>query len=265
MIKAAVLGSPISHSLSPTLHNAAYKWLGIDGEYGAFEVREDELVDFIARCDSSYVGFSLTMPLKEVIFDVATKVDAHAGKIHSGNTLIRQGREWFATSTDRTGFLSLLNSHKLASVSSVAVFGAGGTARAALGALDRDGIAISVFRRNPERDYHLKRCIDRAALTIHDWRSADISTFDLVINTVPGSATSELLSDGVISAPPLIDVIYNPWPTALAARWRSAVVISGVELLIWQGIDQIELMTGATFDREELFSHLFHTLVKPIP
>ena len=261
MIKAAVLGSPIAHSLSPALHNAAYKRLKIEGIYSSFEVKENELVAFISQCDSDFTGFSLTMPLKEVIFDVATKVDANAHKIHSGNTLIRQGREWFATSTDRTGFISLFNSHKLSGVKKVLIFGAGGTARAALGALDSSSVEITVVRRSNSRDNALNNCLSQAKLEIKDWQDLDLSSYELVINTVPGDATSTLLSDSSLTNAPLIDVIYNPWPTPLASRWKSAQIISGIELLIWQGIDQIELMTGAEFSREELFDYLFHTLV----
>lgn len=261
MIKAAVLGSPISHSLSPALHNAAYKKLKIDGEYSSFEVKENELKSFIEKSGDEFTGFSLTMPLKEVIFDVATKVDAETQKIFSGNTLLRQGRDWFVTSTDRTGFISLFSSHKLSGVKRVVLFGAGGTARAALGALDQSDVEISVIRRNPSRDIALRNSVSRATLLIKEWENSDLSESDLVINTVPGNATSAILSDDSLPDSPLIDVIYNPWPTELASRWKSSRVISGIELLIWQGIDQIELMTGAEFSREELFDYLFHTLV----
>ena len=143
----------------------------------------------------------------------------------------------------------------------VVLFGAGGTARAALGALDQSDVEISVIRRNPSRDIALRNSVSRATLLIKEWENSDLSESDLVINTVPGNATSAILSDDSLPDSPLIDVIYNPWPTELASRWKSSRVISGIELLIWQGIDQIELMTGAEFSREELFDYLFHTLV----
>ena len=262
MIRAAVLGSPISHSLSPKLHLSAYKKLGIEAEYSAIEIKENELSTFIANLDGNWSGFSLTMPLKEVALEVATSADAIARTISSANTLLPRGRDWFATSTDRTGFISLLASHKFSSARSIAIFGAGGTARAAISACDYDGAAITVFRRSPTRDTSLRKCATNAQLFIKEWESTDLGRFDLVINTVPGPAPAELCQS-LSKLPPLIDVIYNPWPSPLAQIWvaHQPKVISGVELLIWQGIDQIELMSGETFNREEMFDHLFHTLV----
>ena len=262
MIRSAVLGSPIKHSLSPKLHLSAYKKLGIDAEYSAIEVKEDELIDFMKHIEGQWSGFSLTMPLKEVALAVATAIDPIAKTISSANTLIPRGRDWFATSTDRTGFLSLLNTHKLATAGKVAVLGAGGTARAAISALDREGAAISVVRRSLSRDAALLPCASRATLHFLDWQATDFSHFDLVINTVPTSAPADIfLTNGQL--PPLIDVIYNPWPSPLAQLWSKDQprVISGIELLIWQGIDQIELMSGEQFNREEMFDYLFHTLV----
>lgn len=264
MIRAAVLGSPISHSLSPTLHRNAYKKLGIQGEYTSFDIHEDGLIEFISDCDVSWTGFSLTMPLKERALAVATIVDAHASRIHSANTLIRRGRDWYATSTDRTGFISLVNAHKLNSAMNVLVLGAGGTARAALGALDRSERSITVMRRNRARDLALKSSLESSALALVPWAPIDCSSFDLVINTVPTDASADIVVGDEL--PPLIDVIYNPWPTPLAQIWRERQVriISGIELLIWQGIDQVELMTGESFNREEMFNHLFHILVKEV-
>ena len=263
MIKSAILGSPVSHSLSPALHMAAYKKLGIDVEYTAIEIKENELVSFIAGLDSSWTGFAVTMPLKEVVLEVASSIDPIAAKITSANTLIRRGKGWFATSTDRTGFRSILHSHKIFSAPKVLILGAGGTARAALSALDSEGRDITVLRRSPHRDSSLVRCLDVAQLKIEPWSAVNLSAFDLVINTVPGSAPAELFSE-ITTAPVLIDVLYRPWPSPLAEKWLDVQpkVISGIELLIWQGIDQIELMSGASFNREEMFDYLFHTLVK---
>jgi len=262
MIRAAVLGSPISHSLSPALHAAAYKKLGIAAEYLAFEVKEDALVDFISNLEGEWSGFSLTMPLKEKVLSVATAIDPVAGRISSANTLIPRGRDWFATSTDRTGFISLMASHKLTQAKRIAFLGAGGTARAAIAASDFDGVSFSIFRRTSVRDSLASASAQHAGISFCEWRPTDFAGFDCVINTVPGNASAEILLPHD-QLPPLIDVIYNPWPSPLAQRWLAVQprVISGIELLIWQGIDQIELMSGAEFNREEMFNHLFHTLV----
>lgn len=262
MIRAAVLGKPIAHSLSPTLHRAAYQRLGIEGEYTSFEVGEDELSPFIQSHTEGWSGFSLTMPLKEAVLEIATSIDPIAHRIRSANTLIRRGRDWYATSTDRSGFLSLLASHKLLGAHRVLIFGAGGTARAAASALDDDGREIVIVRRSQDRDSAARGSVERAALELKSWQPVDLSHFDLVINTVPGNASHELALN-LEGAPALIDVLYHPWPTELAKRWvdHNQFVVSGIELLIWQGIDQITLMTGEEFDREEMFNYLFHTLV----
>jgi len=271
MIKAAVLGSPIAHSLSPSLHRAAYAKLGIEAEYGSFEVKENELANFIEN-HAEWTGFSLTMPLKEVALEIATSIDPIAKQIRSGNTLLRRGRDWFLTSTDRTGFISLLASHKLLNAERVLILGAGGTARAALSALDRDGRVIDVLRRRSSQDAALMASAPASQLHVinaatHDGSRTGIAagSYNLVINTIPADQSAHYFVD-YQSAPPLIDVLYHPWPTQLAALWHqhNDHVVSGIELLIWQGIDQIELMSGAQFDRDEMFAYLFHTLVRPV-
>ena len=97
MIKAAVLGSPISHSLSPLLHATAYKELGIEASYDAIEVKAGGLADFLESKDASWTGFSLTMPLKEEVIDFTSNVDALAARIKSANTLFRKDSKWHAT------------------------------------------------------------------------------------------------------------------------------------------------------------------------
>ena len=94
MIKAAVLGSPISHSLSPLLHNSAYEQLGFKGRYEAIEVNAGGLAKFMDGRDETWTGFSLTMPLKEEAVTYAQHVDELAKRINSANTLYRDGGAW---------------------------------------------------------------------------------------------------------------------------------------------------------------------------
>lgn len=241
-----------------------YRFLGIEGEYSAIKVEEDELADFISGCDESWTGFSLTMPLKERVLEVATSVDPIAERMQSANTLIRRGRNWYATSTDRTGFLSLFNSHKVATQNRVLILGAGGTARAAVAAISGRTPHISVLRRSNRGDQKLTRSVETSTLEILPWQRVDVREFDLVINTVPGEGSLDAIDEHSQSMPPLIDVLYSPWPSPLARIWSNKTIISGIELLIWQGIDQVELMTGLAFNREEAFDLLFHTLVSLI-
>ena len=107
MIKAAVLGSPISHSLSPLLHSTAYAQLGLSAKYEAIEVKADNLARFMDERDETWTGFSLTMPLKEEAITYADNIDNLAKRINSANTLYRKAGEWHATSTDVIGLLML--------------------------------------------------------------------------------------------------------------------------------------------------------------
>ena len=248
--RAAVLGSPIDHSLSPALHNAAYLSLGIEGKYDAVEVKSGQLADFMKQVratDANWIGFSLTMPLKEEVLQVADKVDPLAKQINSANTLIPTIDGWFATSTDVAGFIWALAQHEITNYQTIQIIGAGGTARAAAAAIDAPGRTIQVINRNPARESDMRNAITMSELHFTDWNDVVLDA-DLVINATPKSATDNLpAGDGV-----LFESLYNPWPTTLAANWRGQV-IDGMDLLIHQAIDQIHLMTGFVIDRKLMY------------
>ena len=104
MISAGVLGSPISHSLSPVLHRAAYAALGIAAEYNAYEVGTGELENFLSNDGKDLNCLSLTMPLKEEALEIADHISATSHQIASGNTLCKMEDGWHLTSTDVEGF-----------------------------------------------------------------------------------------------------------------------------------------------------------------
>lgn len=245
--RAAVLGSPISHSLSPALHNAAYLALGIEGKYDAVEVKSGELLGFmnqVKETNANWIGFSLTMPLKEEILEVADFVDPLAAQINSANTLIPTQNGWRATSTDVSGFIWALASNEISDFESVQIIGAGATARAAAAAIDAPGRSIEIISRNPERELKMRKCITMGKTTFKNWDDVELSA-DLVINTTPKGAADSLNSGGGI----LFESLYDPWPTKLASTWRG-IVIDGLELLVHQAVDQIHLMTGYILDRK---------------
>src|ERR1019366_7135015 len=149
MIKAAVLGSPIGHSLSPALQKQAYEILGVPASYGAIELIPEHAEEFFEMAVlDEWTGFSLTMPLKEAIFDLNFNVDPIALRMRSANTLIKENDTFFATSTDRTGFIRLFESIE---PRRAAIIGGGGTARAALGALDGMATSVDFLLRSPLR------------------------------------------------------------------------------------------------------------------
>ena len=246
-LRGAVLGYPIDHSLSPILHNAAFKLLGIQGSYSAIEVKSGQLQKFIEERGGEFDYLSLTMPLKEEALDLEIEVDELGGRIQSLNTLINKRGAWSATSTDGSGFIKALANAGHTKFEKVLILGAGGTARAVAGALDEIATSVDVMRRSVRRSPAIAACFQKIECNFLDWDDlADLSGYDLVVNTTPSGAADLVAEnlprqvDGL-----LFDVLYKPWPTLLARRWSDAggKVVSGYELLLYQGIDQLALVT----------------------
>jgi shikimate dehydrogenase len=249
-LKAAVLGYPIAHSLSPVLHGKAFELLGIAGSYEAIEVESGGLAQFLKSLGQSYDYLSLTMPLKEEVLDIAKdsaiEVDELAQRIQSVNTLIRKGSGWSATSTDGSGFIKALANAGYDHFTSVLILGAGGTARAVAGALDDIADNVAVMGRSVRRNAGIAACFRKVVPEFIVWDDQiDLRQFDLVVNTTPSGA-ADLVAEYIPSKVEglLFDVLYKPWPTLIARRWSDGggKVISGLELLLYQGIDQINLV-----------------------
>jgi len=246
---AAVLGSPVAHSLSPVLHNAAYRALGLtDWSYGLHECREPELAGFVDGLGPEWAGLSLTMPLKRVTLDVADEVDELAGAIGAANTLVLTGRRT-AYNTDIVGIGATLGDVSGRAV----VLGAGGTAQSALAALREAGIDdVTVLVRDLARTPELRDTAERlgvaprivAALADPASASAELVGADVVISTLPPGGADPLVPPGAGAV--VLDVVYAPWPTpfAAAALAAGAGVRSGLEMLLHQAVAQVELMTG---------------------
>ena len=251
MKRAAVLGSPIGHSLSPFIHNRAYEILGFSGEYEKFDVKNEELETFIARKSTDeWIGFSLTMPLKESIFDLGLEIDKRAKKLRTANTLLRDGNTFKALSTDVLAFERILGQLEFTSVASS---GGGGTARAALGSLDGKVAAVTILQRDNKRNELLSACADSSHLTFADMKTS-LESFDLVISTTPSGVSDTFVPTISSSTGTLIEVLYKPWPTSLASAWAAngGRVIHGLDLLVEQALDQITLMTNMRFDYESM-------------
>ena len=246
-LKAAVLGFPIAHSLSPVLHAKAFDLLGIAGSYEAIEVASGGLAEFLKSQGANYDYLSLTMPLKEEVLVIAESsgitVDELALRIQSVNTLVRNGSGWSATSTDGSGFVKALANAGYDHFNSVLILGAGGTARAVAGALDEIADSVAIMGRSVRRNVGIAACFTKLAPEFISWDDQiDLRNFDLIVNTTPSGA-ADLVAENIPFKVEglLFDVLYKPWPTLLARRWSDAggKVISGLELLLYQGIDQI--------------------------
>lgn len=260
MIRAAVLGSPISHSLSPLLHQSAYEILGAQGTYEAIEVEAGQLSNFLKDKDSGWTGFSLTMPLKEEVLAIAHVVDPVAQIISSANTLYREDNLWLASSTDITGFGFALDSRGFTKAKSAIILGAGATARAVVGALDGRIEEIKIVSRNTGREEAIRKCATKSSITFVPWEyTTPIAQSDLVVNTTPLYG-ADLFADYLPTkiSTLFFEVLYRPWPTVLHSRWREngGETMDGIDLLVHQAIEQIALFSGKSIDRVSMAQEL---------
>lgn len=242
--RAAVLGMPIVHSLSPVLHRAAYRELGLEGwTYEAIACDEGGLPGFVTevRAEGGWAGLSLTMPLKTVAAGLCDEVTTTLGAI---NTIVFDGDRAVGYNTDVDGVGAGLRelAGQGADLGRVALLGAGGTARAAIEALALAGTTeVAVHVRSPDRAADVLALARERGLVAEarPLRSAERGL--PVVSTLPGPAGEDIEVDG-----PLLDVVYDPWPTALArsAQARGWPVVGGLVVLVGQAARQVTLMTG---------------------
>ena len=247
-----MLGSPIAHSLSPVLHQAAYDALGLTGwTYRAVECTPDRLEATLRTLDAEgLAGASLTMPLKRDVLPLLAKMDRLASDVGAANTVVFGGiaGEWWGANTDVAGIADSLRAAGVPRPRSFTVVGGGATAASAIAAAASLSVPeVTVVARRPEVAGELQAVGDRLLVTVRvvPWEAAaDALRADVVVSTVPAGA-----SDGL--APPpgpglLFDVVYAPWPTVIATAWSRAggAVIGGLELLVAQAAEQVRLMTG---------------------
>jgi shikimate dehydrogenase len=247
--RAAVLGRPIEHSLSPVLHRAAYAALGLDWAYEAIDCGVADLAAVLAA-RSEWAGFSCTMPLKHAVLDLADEASPLATLVGAANTLLpRSGGGWVAENTDVAGVVAALGGRAGGS-GRVTVLGAGGTAQAVVVALAQVGVtACAVLVRDRSRAAAVVATAKAAGLRAEVGAlrpdAAELAA-DLVVSTLPPGAADVLAPRAWTAGQTLLDVVYDPWPTALAAAVAAAggVVISGAQMLLHQAATQVELMTG---------------------
>jgi shikimate dehydrogenase len=231
MSNFAVLGSPISHSKSPVIHNAIFRELGESHSYQAVELAAD-LKEYLSQLDESWQGLSLTMPLKEQALDAAMRVDFVAVQAQAVNTLIKTDSGWDGFNTDVFGIQQAFLGKKF---SSVAVLGTGATARSAIVAMLEAGKNVSVWGRNPAK---VSALASEFEISVIDKLHTALSQ-PAVISTVIAGALDELLKGEYKGL--LLDVIYHPWPTKLALHFPEKNRVSGLEMLLWQAIGQQRL------------------------
>ncbi|MFJ3664235.1 shikimate dehydrogenase [Streptomyces sp. NPDC090119] len=250
--RAAVLGKPIAHSLSPVLHRAAYAELGLhDWSYDRFEVDEAGLPGFLDGLGPEWAGLSLTMPLKRAVMPLLDEVSETAASVDAVNTVVftEDGRK-VGDNTDIPGMVAALREHGIEEVESAAILGAGATASSALAALSRVCAGeVVVYVRSAARAAEMREWGERLDVRVRtaDWAdAAEALRAPLVVATTP-AGTADALATAVPERPAtLFDVLYDPWPTELAARWSmfGGAVVGGLDLLVHQAVLQVERMTG---------------------
>ncbi|MFC7266318.1 MULTISPECIES: shikimate dehydrogenase [Streptomyces] len=250
--RAAVLGSPIAHSLSPVLHRAAYKELGLsDWSYDRFDVDEEGLPGFFEGLGPEWAGLSLTMPLKRAVIPLVDEISETAASVEAVNTVVftEDGRR-VGDNTDIPGMVAALRERGIEEVDSAAILGAGATASSALAALARVCTGeVVAYVRSEARAAEMRQWGERldVEVRIADWADAEQALrAPLVIATTPAGTTDALAAAVPERPATLFDVLYEPWPTDLAARWSAygGAVVSGLDLLVHQAVLQVEQMTG---------------------
>lgn len=252
LTRAAVVGSPVAHSLSPVLHGAAYAALGLgDWSYGRVEVPQGALAAHVGSLGPEWMGLSVTMPGKEEALALADDAGPAARSVGAANTLVRRETGWYADNTDVRGLEAALTEAGVGTVSRAVVVGAGATARSALLALHTLGareVTLCVRDRIRPATAEL---LERLGVRAHRRALSEGIPLDteVVISTLPGGVPSPPVLPAGTRAPVVMDVSYAPWPSALAGAVAEAThdrvrVVRGTRMLLHQAARQVELMTG---------------------
>lgn len=255
-----VIGDPVTHSLSPLLHNAAYRLLEIDSDYNfmAFRVRKDELSDAMRGFRALGVtAISCTMPHKIEIVGEVDELDETARTLSAVNSVVNREGVFTGYNTDCHALIELLKPHGPFDKKRGVVIGAGGMGRAAALALKRLGLSVTVLNRTVEnaRSFAERLEIEYAKLNeVHHIKEADVvvhaTSCGLVGALDPKIFRADLFNRNQI----VVDAVYSGSPTSFfgTARQSGARAISGVELFVRQAVLQCKLYTGLTPDHELL-------------
>ncbi|WP_405147645.1 shikimate dehydrogenase [Sphaerisporangium sp. NBC_01403] len=248
--RAAVLGSPIAHSLSPCLHRAAYDALGLRGwRYDAIECDERGLAGLLSGMGPEWAGLSLTMPLKRAVLPLLDTVSDLAVEVGGVNTVVFRDGGRHGENTDVHGIVQALTESGAAAPRAATILGGGATAGASLAALRELGLSsATLVARDPSRARETAEVAERLgmALTVQTFDKLDTALdVDLVVSTLPAGA-ADSYAEALTAVPAVFDVVYAPWPTPLARAVRAAggTVVGGFAMLLHQAVRQVELYTG---------------------
>jgi len=255
-----IIGDPIEHTMSPVMHNAAFRKLGIDYVYVPFRVKQDELGKAVEGMRAMNIrGLNVTIPHKVAIIPFLDKLDPLAEKIGAINTIVNEDRMLTGYNTDATGFLqALLEREVEPEGKSTVIIGAGGASRAISFILAERGVNLVIFNRQLARAEDLARRISQVldkevkalALNAENLAKA-LARADILINATSVGMSPDidetpvparLLKPGLI----VFDIVYNPIKTRLLleAEGAGAKTVNGLDMLVWQGALAFEKWTG---------------------
>ncbi|GAB2977806.1 shikimate dehydrogenase [Frigoribacterium salinisoli] len=266
--RLAVLGSPIGHSLSPVLHRTAYDLLDLPFDYEAVEVGSGELPAFVAGLDDRWRGLSLTMPLKREVLPLVDDLSPLARRLGVANTLVVEGDgRRTGHNTDVDGIVRSVaavrpdgavavgqESRGTPGGTRATVLGGGATAASAVAAVHELGAdRVDLHLRDVSRAGDLVALADDLGIELVVAPLADLDATeprDLVVSTLPGGAADDLLLAPAGPGAVLVDAAYDPWPSRLAERWRTAggLACSGLDMLVEQALGQVRLFSGRRQD-----------------
>ncbi|MFE4212242.1 shikimate dehydrogenase [Streptomyces sp. NPDC056844] len=252
MTRLALLGSPVNGALSPVLHRAAYKAMGLPWTYSAIECPPQNLPHFLGTLDGGWRGFSLTMPLKRTVVPLLDETSETVTRIGAANTIVvtASGR-LLGENTDLYGTMQALHKAGVTTATTVTVLGAGATACTTLAAGRELGCdqAVVIARDTARASSLLGPTAERIGIkiSIKPWTdAAHHLAVDLVVSALPPHAADTLAPLWTRRAGTLMDVVYRPWPTrfAHAAQEAGRRVVGGLPMLLHQAARQVVLQTG---------------------
>lgn len=248
-MKCAVLGSPVKHSLSPVMHRAAYAELGLDWTYEPVEIRAGGLAEFLGALGDDVRGLSVTAPLKREAAEAAHHRSDVVELLGIANTLIREDDRLSADNTDVPGAVNALAEHGVTELTSARILGAGATATSMAHAFAGIGLQhLDLVVRDPDRAFDTVTVARGSGVDVevHTLDAPPAGPVDLLVSTIPVGAIESSAMAWVAGATTVFDVVYDPWPTALATAAASAgsTIVSGLDLLAHQAALQVLAMTG---------------------
>ncbi|MDR2700289.1 MAG: shikimate dehydrogenase [Nitrososphaerota archaeon] len=256
----AVIGDPVEHSLSPVIQNAAFYALNLDVIYTAFRVKPSDVANALSGIRAlGVLGLNVTMPHKEAVIAHLDWIDDTAKFLNTVNTIHHKNGKMLGYSTDGIGaFRALKENGSDPQGKRVLIFGAGGAARSIAHALIQEADELVILNRTVSEAEKLSELLKRKfgkKISVGSLSSEvvkeKISDSDILLNTTsagmnPNINQSLVMSDILKSDLTVMDIVYNPYKTQLAKDAQAAgiKVISGVEMLIYQGAAAFEIWTG---------------------